>query len=374
MPKGEDNKKRIDLSVVDVEDFLNSLGIQNLSHENNDFRFSCPYPAHSFGDKSPSAYMNKTTTAFICFSCGKTGNAITFLADTAKVSRGTARQWIQEKWAPEFVEIEQLEFYLRQMWAEARDIELHVEERLDEEVFVGRRVDWDAVRSAGPNAPGGLRYMIERGFSPEILTSFEVIFDTVSDRPAITVRDSEGKLVGFKGRAWNQMQQPKYMVLGDTERSVVARGEVYGFRPYDASQFVFALDRVQPRDGNIVVCEGELNVIAMHQMGFEETVGPSGSTLSETQVRLIVERADSITLLFDSDLPDDDDDDTEWQKAQTARIKLMNAISLFEPFLPTFVVADHYGDPAEIRDPDEIQKLLVEAQSSMVFKISSMIA
>lgn len=374
MPKGDDNKKRIDLSSVDVEKFLESLGIQNINSENDDFRFSCPYPAHSFGDKSPSAYMNKHTTAFICFSCGKTGNAITFLADVMNVTRAQARYWIQEKWAPEFVEIEQLEFYLRQMFEQTRDIEEQEEVRLEEDVLVGRRVDWESVEEAGQQAPDALKYMIDRGFSHEILTEFEVTYDSVSDRPCITVRDEEGKLVGFKGRAWSENQQPKYMVLGDTDRGVAARGEIYGFRPYDASHFVYALDRAQPVDGNLIVREGELNVIAMHQMGFRNTVGPSGSTLTERQVRLIVDRADSVTLFFDYDLPVDDEDGQQWLRTQNARIKIMNAAAMFEPLLPTFIVGEHRGDPAETWDKDGISRLIDEAQSSMVFKINAMTA
>ena len=206
----------------------------------------------------------------------------------------------------------------------------------------------------------------DRGFSREILDRFEVCYDPISDRPAITVRDNDGALVGFRGRAWRSDQIPKYLVLGDTERGVAMYGERYGFKPYDASQYVFALDKAVPQDGALIFCEGELNVISMHEKGFMNTIGPSGSTVSSTQIKKIVQACDEVIVFFDSDLQDQ-------ASAFNARLKIANVVDQLEPFVSVRVVPDHHGDPAEM-ERDQIVDLIQRSESSLELKMKQIMA
>lgn len=373
MPTGdpEAGLKRVDLGEVDVEAFLNGIKVYGISDAGRDFRFSCPYPEHSFGDKSPSAYMNKETTAFICFSCGKTGNAVTVLADVMEVSRTQARHWIAQKWGTGgFVEPSDLKNYIMSKLAPAQVAPpKEILAVLDEARLVERAVDWQAafehyIELTGDDGP--LIYMLSR-LMPETLTKFEVCYDHFSQRPCLTVRDEHGSLVGFKGRAWRDDQVPKYLVIGDTERSIAAFGVRYGFAPYDASQYVYGLDRARPVDGTYIFCEGEINVMAMHQLGFENTIGPSGSTVSAEQVRKIIERCEEIIVFFDYDIGDPG-------KEVAALMKIANVVALFEPFIVVRVVDRHRGDPnSNLMSREEVIDLVNGAQSSYKRKIMQMI-
>jgi len=358
----------LDLSVIDVPVFLRSLGCENVRAELSEVRFSCPLPAHSYGDKNPSAYMNINTTAWICFSCGAKGNAITFLSEVMDVPHATAKQWIAEKWAPHYADIEDLYEFLMRSFERGITETGAIEEPvviLPEEVLEGRRVDWRAVDVAGLEAPGSLRYMLERGFKPTILSRFVVSYDRISDRPCLTVRDENGDLVGFKGRAWNDEQFPKYMVIGDTERGIAMYGQRYGFAPYDASKIVFGLHLAEPINDTLVVCEGELNVIAMHQMGFTNTVGPSGSTLSQRFVDIVAGECSKVILLFDSDLGSE-------TSAATAKIKLLTAIEQFDRLVDVFVCPDHVGDPNDMTQAD-VDNLIRAAQNSTLYRVEHLL-
>lgn len=353
----------LSLGVVDVIAFLEGLDVQNVRRELSEARFSCPYPAHSFGDKNPSAYMNLETTAFICFSCGAAGNAITFLSDIKGVSRLTAKNWIAQKWAPHYADIDDLRAFVERMFAQAQEQseEECVFMPLMEFEYEKRIVDWEeSAALMQPDSDGAVPYMLRRGFDPLFLNMFDVCYDEIADRTCVTVRERDGSLVGFKGRAWREDQWPKYLVLGDTDRSLAERGEVFGFRPYDASRHVFGINHVDDGVG-IIVCEGELNVIAMYQKGFANVVGPSGSTVSLKQVEDICNLTDEVTLLFDTD-------PLTPESYATAKMKLMKAIDSFEPFAKVRVCGDHSGDPADMSAGD-LRSLVESAKSSTRYRV-----
>lgn len=364
-------QRDIDLAVVDVDEFLGSLSISYKiegGKRGPEARFSCPYSAHQYGDKTPSAYMNFDSTAFVCHSCGETGNAITVLADVMQVSRTTARQWIAERWAPHFAQIDDLRSYVQGMWERGAQGDVLPADVvvLDEGEFESRRVDWAALDDDFSSAPGWARYMLgRRDFEPDVLARFDVCYDEQVDRPCVTVRSPTGDLIGFKGRAWRPEQWPKYMVVGDTDRTIAERGEVFGFRPYEASRHVFGLGIARARDGRLVVCEGELNVIAMHQRRLDHTVGPSGSTITEEQVEQIAERCDEAVLLFDSDA-------TDPIKAATAQLKIYKAIAMFEPHVAVSVCPVHQDDPADIGEA-EARHLVEAAVSATTYKVRSLL-
>lgn len=353
---------RLDLSRVDVVEFLEAIDIQNITFSGNDVRFSCPFPEHKFGDKNPSGYMNKDNTAFICFSCGRKGNAITFLADVMGVSNTQARYWISQKWSSAFVEIDHFKNYIISLTAEKKEEVVVDNYVLDEKEYSLRKVSWthEWFRCSWGN------YMLGRGFTSKILEKFEVSYDPISDRPCLTIRDEYGNLVGFKGRAWREDQFPKYMIIGDTERSLALYGPRYGFAPYDASKYLFGLDKAKPKDGTLIFCEGELNVISMHQKGFSNVVGPSGSTVSEVQVRKLVKACDQVIVLFDSDRQDQG-------KQFAARAKVATVVAQLSQHIPVKVVPEHDGDPAEM-SADVLKELVDAAESATVTQIKNLIA
>lgn len=353
----------LDLSLIDVPEFLSMLDVANVRTEAQEARFSCPYPAHSFGDINPSAYMNLDTTAFICFSCGASGNAITFLADVKNVPRAVAKNWIAQKWAPLYAQIDDLHGFVEGMFERSAQTSARRPEfvPLAEVEYEKRAVDWTGSVPFGPG-----EYILDRGFDPHVLNAFDVCYDSISGRPCLTVRTRDGALVGFKGRAWHDQQWPKYMVLGDTERTLAERGEVYGFRPYEASEHVFGANIARPLDGRLIVCEGEFNVVSMHQKGLPHTVGPSGSTLSDVQVEMICAMCDEVVLLFDTD-------SGTITSYTTAQIKILKAIEAFDKHIRVRVCPDHEGDPA-VMSANDLRSLVDSSITSTTHRVLRYVA
>lgn len=368
---------KFDYEKIDVEHFLESLEIRNLeAADDEEWRFSCPFPGHAHGDEMPSAYMNDRTTAWHCFSCKKSGNAVSFLADHEGVSILEARRWLRDAYDTDWREpTGGMTGWWHERFYGNPDVELEVNPALDESVLDRFYVDWYV---ALQDVEGGsddpvLNYMFDRGFTAETLTSWEIGYDERRERFTIPVRDEEDSLIGFKARSWNPDNKPKYLAIGDRN------WPIYGFRPYQKSQVVFGMNEAGENDV-LIICEGELNAIAMHQAGFTNAVAVSGSEVSERQANIIRWHADEVILFFDS-LKIDDDGNTvkdtagqrcTWGWSDGKGRYHPGAVDLLEPHMTVRVVDEHLGDPAEM-NPDEIAKLIESAQTSVSLRFRSQV-
>jgi DNA primase len=254
----------IDLSSVDVPDMLERLGMSNvrLTSGGREANFSCFKPGHAHGDERPSAYMNVETTAGWCFGCHSRWSAVSFVAEARDVSTADAQQWLRSTYGIEFVEpldgsmVGELERRFR-----PREPVLPRRVKPSASWLSMLSLDWHDSTEIEQDQ-GYARYILDRGLSPEILSSFGVGYDYLCDRITIPVYDLAGELVGIKGRAWNG-REPKYLVLGDRGESTK-----FGFHPYEASEVVFGLDRHRDKD-IAVVFEGELDAMACEQAMIE---------------------------------------------------------------------------------------------------------
>ena len=341
---------RFDYSAIDVEDYLNELGLNNVTRKGDQVWFSCPLSGHMGVDKTPSASMEDDTTRMHCFGCNFSGNAVSFLAELEGVSPLKARKWLRDRFKMRAFESkqgfkEEIEKKLDRITKhqnKARSAVVH-STLLDEREVVKRHVDWHRVFNdwqGNIEAAYPLAYMLDRGFHPNILDKWAIGWDMISERISIPIRDEHHNLVGFKGRSANPDRLPRYKVLGGGE---------YGFDTYNVSKVLFGLSLVEwsAITNDLIVVEGELNAIAMHQKGYTNTVGISGKILSEIQIDLIKKYADKVTLIFDEVR------DTE------------NAAHLLREFLPTYVTAPHTKDPADMYE-DELNALVTSSRSAVL--------
>jgi hypothetical protein len=209
---------------------------------------------------------------------------------------------------------------------------------LDEREVTKRNVDWYTIFDdwqANIEAAYPLAYMLDRGFHPKILDKWAIGWDIISQRVSIPIRDEHGNLIGFKGRSVDAF--PKYLVLGGTE---------YGFETYEVSRVLVGLHLAEDTK-DLIVVEGELNALAMHQKGHTNTVGISGKMLSEYQINLIKKYADTVTFIFDEVR------DTN------------NAAQLLRDSMPTYVTPKHGKDPADMYE-DELNTLLTGRRSAVL--------
>ena len=117
------------------------------------------------------------------------------------------------------------------------------------------------------------------------------VFDRFRDRLMIPVRDERGRITGFQARALKPDAQPKFMNSPQTAL-------------FDKGRTLFGLDRgrkaIREAEAAIVV-EGNLDVVAAHQAGFENVVSSQGTALTEHQMRLLKKYARRIILALDAD-------------------------------------------------------------------------
>lgn len=316
---------------VNVKDLLESTGARNLTRSGNEFTFSCFSGNHSHGDATPSAGMNATTTLWRCRSpnCGLKGNAVDYLAELRGFTKSEALRLLQEKYGGPEISSEpgELEMYVQ------RIRESH--NRPEEERIAPSEqwVDYFAHNLESTASDEALNYLIGRGISPSSLAEWQLGYDPRSDRVTIPIRDQDGKLVGFKARAISSEQFPKYLILG---HQLEQEFWSYDFNTYKKSDYVFGADHHR-HIKSVVICEGELNAIALHQMGIHG-VAVAGSEFSEKQRQIIVSLYDSATIYFDDDL--------------AGRAGVEKVAEALSPDMPVKVVQHQLGDAAEALEAD----------------------
>ena len=139
------------------------------------------------------------------------------------------------------------------------------------------------------------------------------------------IRDVKGRVIGFSGRVMDG-GEPKYKNSPETE-FFRKRNNLYGFDQAIHSEKKY-----------IILCEGQMDVIAMHQAGFTNAVATLGTALTEVQVRMIRNFTKCVVLLYDGD-----------QAGEKATKK---AIELFQNTGVEVFIAN----TAPCKDPDEFLK------------------
>ncbi len=117
-------------------------------------------------------------------------------------------------------------------------------------------------------------------------------YDKFRNRIMIPIRDENGKMTGFGGRILDPNDIPKFM---NSPQTVL----------FDKGRLLYGLDRarkpIRAADQAVIV-EGYLDVIAVHQAGFENVVSPMGTALTEDQMRLLKKFTRKIVLALDPDV------------------------------------------------------------------------
>ncbi len=345
MPRESSKSLSVALERIDVLDFLEELGLRNVEDKGTEIFYSCPFPGHNHEDRNPSASMSTDgSTKAYCFSCGWRGNALRFLADYEGVSPLVAARWIRQRFGDDFLEpegtvLQEIDSILNAETTEPSKPEII----LDEEEVRRRTVDWVKVSEQHfLDQPEPFFYMLNRGFDPKILIDYEIGWDHISQRITIPYRNEHGQFVGFKARAFDPKEQPRYKTLGGVE---------YGFKTFPIGNYLWGLDSA-PKNDHVFVVEGELNALSMRQRGYRATVGISGKRLTDQQVGLIKWYFARATFIFD-----------ELDDGRTAASRLA-------AYGPTYIVRGHDKDPADMTD-EELSELVSNKQSLLLSGLPS---
>ena len=144
-----------------------------------------------------------------------------------------------------------------------------------------------------------LNYLLAKGYAKEdileagLITEKEGggVYDKFRHRLMFPIRDSSGGMAGFGGRVLDAQDIPKYM---NSPQTIL----------FDKSRLLYGLDRARKaiRAANeVVIVEGYMDVVVLHQQGFGNTVSPMGTALTEHQMRTLKRYTRRFILALDSD-------------------------------------------------------------------------
>ncbi|MEG1557528.1 MAG: DNA primase [Oscillospiraceae bacterium] len=300
-------------------DFLDELHIRNdivetvgsfisLKRKGRLYGALCPF----HNEKTPSFTVYPDTQSYYCFGCGAGGDIISFVMRHENLEYIEAVRLLAQRanmTVPDDGSLD--EFNLRKRIIEANKIaarffyeELNTEAGGKARAYLRRRRLEDAtIRRFGlgyaPSEWSKLRdYMRKKGFRDEELAQAGLcsesqkgngVYDFFRDRLMFPVIDVRGDVVAFSGRT-----------LGDDARKYLNTRDTPAFKK---SRVLYALNIAKKNpDRRIIVAEGQMDVIAIHQAGFSNAVAALGTAMTAEHARLISQYADEVVLAYDVDI------------------------------------------------------------------------
>lgn len=290
----------------DIESVISSY--VSLKRAGSNLKGLCPF--HS--EKTPSFTVYPETQSFYCFGCGAGGDVISFVMRTENLDYIAAVETLAKRAGislPEFGDKQRNDGVTR-----TRVLEMNLEAAkfyrkmlFDDNMgaagrryFVDRGLSMAAIKrfGLGYSPPSGnqmLKHLTSLGFKPqEIQTAYFAgksergYYDYFRGRVMFPIIDVSGNVIAFGGRVLDDTK-PKYLNTSDTPA-------------FKKSRNLFALNYAKNTDaGYFILCEGYMDVIALHDAGFGMAVATLGTALTEDQARTIKKYTGKVIISYDSD-------------------------------------------------------------------------
>lgn len=341
---------------TDVVDVVSSY--VSLKKRGNTYVGLCPF----HNEKTPSFTVYENTQSFYCFGCGAGGDSVSFMRKIENLDYIDAVKLLAQRAGMQMpddgyddsiskkrrtilqINRETAKFYHAYMMSEQGKIGL--------QYYLDRGLSMKTIRHFGlgyaPNQWDALlKHLKSKGFSVTDMAAAGVVrkgekgyYDYFRNRVMTPIIDVRGNFIAFGGRVLDD-SKPKYINTSDT-------------LVYKKTNEVFGLNYAKDSGkDSLILCEGYMDVIAMHQAGFTNAVAGCGTALTNEQVRLISRYAKEVILVYDND--------EAGQKA------LNKAISLFDQIDIGISIPTLSGG----KDPDEIIKNLGRARFADMLENSS---
>lgn len=270
----------------------------------------CPF----HNEKSPSFSVSRDKQMYYCFGCGAGGNVFTFLMEYENFSFPEALKYLAERAGMELPEEELNEEAKRAMDEKARLREmnklsanyfyylLHSKRGQKGLAYLKDRGITDATIKhfglgyADIYNDDLYRFLKSKGYSDEDLKDSALVTiderrggsDKFWNRVMFPIMDVNNRVIGFGGRVMGDAK-PKYLNSPETEI-------------FDKSRNLYGLNRARTsRKPYFLVCEGYMDVIALHQAGFTNAVASLGTALTTGHAALIKRYVQEVYLTYDSD-------------------------------------------------------------------------
>jgi len=327
----------------------------------------CPF--HS--EKTPSFSVNSEKQIYHCFGCGKGGGAVSFVREIENLPFRDAIELLARQagmTVPEESGRTEIAVRRKRLIELNRDAARHFHTMLSSplggsarDYLAERGISRASVTRFGLGAaPDGWSHLLDamtkKGYTKQELIdaglcrhgrSGEHAYDFFRDRLMFPVIDVRGDVVGFSGRVLGAAE-PKYLNSPDTVAFAKSRN-------------MFALNLAKKtKAGMLVLVEGNIDVVTLHQAGFDCAVAPLGTAFTQEQARLIAQYTERIIIAFDSD--------------EAGRKATLRALPLLEKTGKDVKVIDlgAAGDPDDFirkRGADAFKVLLERGESHIEYRL-----
>lgn len=328
----------------------------------------CPF----HNEKTPSFSVAPDKQMFYCFGCGKGGGPVRFIMDAEGLDFTDAVRFLAKEYHMEVPETgssprtrhlrertlqaltEAARFFYAQLYSPQGVQAL--------EYFQKRRLSRKTMNNFGLGyAPDSfhalLDAMTQKGFTREELEAAGLItrgengtyFDKFRNRVMFPIIDIRGDVIAFGGRVMDD-SKPKYL---NSPETIV----------FNKRRNLFAMNRAKKTKSEyFLLAEGYMDVIALHQAGFDSAVASLGTSLTEEQARLLSRHTKTVIVCYDAD--------TAGQSAAQRAIDILKKTGIRVKILKI----PGAKDPDEFikaKGPDAFRKLIEQSDNDVRYRIEA---
>ena len=291
----------------DIVDVIS--GYVRLQKKGSSYFGLCPF----HNEKSPSFSVSRSKQMYYCFGCGAGGNVITFVMEYENYSFMEALQMLADragvalpkqeysKEAKEDADLRTALLEINRMAANYYYYQLtNPQGEAGYRYLRDRQLSDDTIRHFGlgfanKTSDDLYRYLRAKGYDDRILKETGLVtieergaHDKFWNRVMFPIMDVNNRVIGFGGRVMGA-GEPKYLNSPETKL-------------FDKSRNLYGLNYARlSREKYILICEGYMDVIAMHQAGFTNAVASLGTAFTTQHAALLKRYTDKVVLTYDSD-------------------------------------------------------------------------
>ena len=292
----------------DIVDVIS--GYVRLQRRGSSYFGLCPF----HNEKSPSFSVSPGKQMYYCFGCGAGGNVFTFLMEYENYTFPEAVKTLADRCGVELPEVEYSEEARRQADLKSRLLEIQKKAakyyyyelrqpkgRAAYEYLRGRALSDETIKRFGLGYSGQqsremYQYLKHEGYPDSLLKESGLFgmdeksgfYDKFWNRVMFPIMDVNNRVIGFGGRVMGDAK-PKYLNSPET-------------KIFDKSRNLYGLNFARSsRKPNLIICEGYMDVISMHQAGFNQAVASLGTALTVQQSLLMKRYTNEVLVTYDSD-------------------------------------------------------------------------
>ena len=277
----------------DIVDVIGSF--VGLKRAGNSYMCCCPF----HNEKTPSFHVSRTKQIYHCFGCGVGGNVITFLMQYENYTFAEALKYLADRagiplpeneMSPEQKKVENRRELLREVSKSAAAYYHYILTKTENGIkgrdyfmekrgFTEETIANFGLGYADKYSDGLYKYLKSRGYSDDLMRDSGLVNftekygaqDIFWNRVMVPITDIGGKVIAFGGRVLGDAK-PKYLNTKETDI-------------FNKRRNLFAMNIAKrSRRRGIILCEGYMDVISMHQAGFDNAVASLGTAFTEEQI------------------------------------------------------------------------------------------